>query len=95
MKRDKLQQVSLDDRRRRKLVSQLIGRGKDTVANTIAWIDTLSADDQKALIIGVQLGMLEMVNSIKNLASSSTSLFGVMVRDLETRGNEANDANDT
>jgi len=94
MKRNKLQQVSIDDRRRRVLVSQIIKRGNDTVANTIAWYDALSDDDKRALIIGVQLGLLEMVNSIKSLANSITPLLGAMARDIEmkSRGNEVNDA---
>ena len=93
MKREKLQHVSLDDQRRQRLVSQLIKRGKEPVSNVIAWYDELSDDDKEALIIGVDVGLIEMVNSIKNLAASITPLLGAMMRDLKTRGKEADHAN--
>ena len=94
MKRSKLQNISLDDQLRRRLVLQLIKRGHDKTADTIAWYDGLDNDEKEALIIGVQLGLLEMVNSIKNIAASVTTLLGAMVRDLENRGNEVDNADD-
>ena len=83
MKRSKLQNVSLDDERRRRLVSQLIGRANNKTADTMAWFDGLSANDKEALVIGIQVGLLEMVNSTKNLAACITPLLGVMVRDIQ------------
>jgi len=88
MKRSSLQPVSLDDARRRRLVTQIIQRGHDKPTDTIAWYDGLSVEDKKALIVGVQLGLLEMVNSIKNLSASITPLLGAMARDVENRGND-------
>lgn len=97
MKRNQLKQVSIDDRRRRYLLNQLIKRRKEPVPEVIKWYDTLSNDDKKELIIGVQLGLLEMVNSTRTLAASIGPLLGAMVRDLElqTRGKEADHADDT
>lgn len=92
MKRDRLQSVSLDDARRRRLVSQIIRRGHDKTADTIAWYDGLSAEDKRALVVGLQLGLLEMVSSMQNLAASITPLLGVMARDLETGGDEVDNA---
>jgi hypothetical protein len=95
MKRNKLQRVSLDDRRRRTLMMQLIRRAGEKPANTIAWYDALSDDDKRTLIIGVQLGFAEMAKSVQNLAYSVTPLLGAMVRDLELkdRGNEDENVN--
>lgn len=85
MKRDKLQQVSLDDRRRRELMTQLIRRSGDEPADTIAWYDALSDDDKKMLIVGLRIALLEMVISVRNLANSIAPLLGAMVRDIELK----------
>lgn len=93
MKRNKLQQVSLDDRRRRTLMMQMIKRAGDKPADTIAWVDSLSDDDKIALFVGATIGIKEMVLSVTNLANCILPIIGMSVRDIElrNRGEEVDD----
>lgn len=86
MKRDDLQHLSLNDRKLRQLVSQMIRRSGDKIADTIAWYDSLDSDDKKLLIAGMQIALKEMVDSTRTLSASMSPLLAVMMRDVE--GNE-------
>lgn len=85
MKRDHVQRVSLDDRRRRILMMQLIKRADDRPADTIAWYDDLPDNDKKILIIGLQIGLVEMATSTATLAASVGPILGAIVRDIELK----------
>lgn len=93
MKRNQLQHVSLDDRRRRTLMMQLIKRTHDKPIETIAWIDSLSDDDKITLFVGATIGIKEMVLSVTNLANCILPIIGMSVRDIElrNRGKEVDD----